>query len=147
MFLGRYNDKNQRKCVPCVPSCVPLQHNGTHAEPLPQNLFSQMCTMCTFARVRVRESVFFTGTIFIQLLNEKMHDEKVPRVREFILMVHMVNISLKALLCKPLLCVPFSANGTQKTAMVNIAFQVIDFNIENVCTIVLCGFFACRGVF
>jgi len=147
MFLGRYNDKNQRKCVPCVPSCLPLQCNGTHTEPLLTNLFSQMCTMCTIARARVRESVFFTSTIFIQLRNEKIHDEKTPRVREFILMVNMVNISMKALCCKALLCVPFSANGTQKTTMVNIAFQDVDFNNENMCTIVFCTVKQMQGDF
>ena len=98
-------------------------------------------------RSRLEVPYISTNSELEEYMNEKIHDEKTPRVREFILMVNMVNISMKALCCKALLCVPFSANGTQKTTMVNIAFQDVDFNNENMCTIVFCTVKQMQGDF
>ena len=146
-FHTQFNNKNRVKCVPCVPSCLPLSTNGTHPQALPHKTFiPNVYHVYHCARARVREK-FFNNISYLLYLTLNTSFKKIPRVRNIILMVHMVHISLKALVYKRLLCVPFFANGTQKTSMVNIAFQVIDFKIENVCTIEFGNFSAMQEAF
>lgn len=135
MFRIRYNHKNKRKCVPCVPSCVPLSNNGTHTQPLPHKaLAHHVYHVYHCARARIREN--FSHPLYFIHLHSTQPDEKLPRVRDIVLMVHMVHISLKALCSKAFQCVPFMANGTQKSTMVHIGFEHIDFKKFFMCTIV-----------
>lgn len=133
MFRTRYN-KNKRICVPCVPSCVSLSTNGTQTQALPHKLltiFVYHVYHC--ARTRIRENFSYLYIFIISKVFK--HFEKVSRVINIILMVHIVHIYLKALCSKVFTCVPLNTNPTQKTSFKNIAFQVIDFKIYNLCTI------------
>lgn len=136
MFRVRYNHKNTRKCVPCVPSCLPLLTNGTHPQALLHKTFiPNVYHVYHFSRARTRGN--FSHLYIFNQSNHKNNGEKFPRVRDIVLMVHMVNIYLKALLHKALLCVPFFSMVHKIGVMVHMAFQVYDFKNENVCTIVL----------
>lgn len=134
MFRAHYNHKNKRKCVPCVPSCLPLLTNGTHAQPLPHKTFTtNVYHVYHFSRARTRGN-FSQPYIFIKSKHTN-HGKKFSRVRDVVIMVHMVNIYLKALLHKALLCVPFFKMVHKNCLMVHMAFQVIVFKNENMCTI------------
>ena len=147
MYHTHFHNKNRVVCVPCVPSCLPLFSNGTHLQALLHKTFStNVYHVYHCAHARIREHLFICiSNLFNSSLNTSL--KKLPRVRNIILMVHMVHISLKALLYKRLLCVPFFCNSTQKTSMVNIAFQDVDFKIKNLCTIKFCSFSTMQETF
>ncbi len=136
MMLHTHSHNNYRvKCVPCVPSCLPFMTNGTHLQALPHNtLLSNVYHVYHCARTRTREN--FAASNYDLNFYFKNDLKKFSCVRDIVLMVHKVHISLKALIYKACVCVPFLYNGTQKTPMVNIAFQVFVFNVFFMCTIV-----------
>ena len=135
MLHTHFNNNYRVKCVPCVPSCLPFSTNGTHLQALPNNTFlPNVYHVYHCARTRTREN--FTSSHYYINLYLKYDLKKFSCVRDIILMVHMVHISLKALIYKACVCVPFLCNGTQKTPTVNIAFQVFVFKVLFMCTIV-----------
>ena len=118
-FRTRFNKKNKRICVPCVPSCVPLKTKGTHAQTKPCKHFTTFVYhVYHCARARIRES-YFLKYIFNYFLNNFHCSKKSPRVRDIVLMVHMVHISLKSLPVKVLACVPFFEKVHKKPLMVH----------------------------
>lgn len=128
------NYKKQLKCVPCVPSCLPLTGNGTHAETLPHMTFiAFVYHVYHCARARIR--AYFHERLFITASCRPQDSKKYSRVRISVYMVHMVHILSKALPVKGLLCLPFFVIINKKAPTINIAFQVVDFKKLNLCTI------------
>lgn len=136
MIMNRHFQKtikNQMECVPCVPSWLPLLSNGTHAQTaLHKPYIINVYYVYHCARVRIR--AYFQTTTFNTTLININPLKQYSHVRIFVYMVHMVNILLKALSVKALLCFPFFVNIHKKLTNLNIAFQDVDFNILFLCT-------------
>lgn len=139
MIMNRHFQKTykkQLKCVPCVPSWLPLLSNGTHAQTAPHKTLSiNVYHVYHCARARIR-AYFPTSTFNTSLINTT-HLKKYSRVRVFVYMVHMVNILLKALPVKGLLCLPFFMNIHKNALTLNIAFQVVVFKLIKMFTFVV----------
>ena len=135
-------NKNQLECVPCLPSCVPFSINGKHVQALSHKTLNAF-VYHVYHYARMRMCAFYIYVSILIKLNHSISLKKYSHVRLFIFIVHMVNICLKAICIKGLLCLPFFYNGTQKAETLNIAFQDIDFKLNNLCTIVY-GFFSYR---
>lgn len=122
MFHVRYKHKNKRRCLPCLPclpSCLPLKHNGKHPQTLlHKTLAPHVYHVYHFSRARIREN--FSHHYIFNYSQVKKHGQKKPRVREYKLMVNMVNIYPETLCSKAFQCLPFFFNGKQKRPMVNI---------------------------
>lgn len=135
MFRIRYNHKNKRECLPCLPSCLPLMGNGKHTQPLPHKaLAPHVYHVYHCARARIREN--FSHPLYFVQLQSTQPDEKLPRVRNIVLMVNMVNITMKALCSKAFQCVPFFSKVNKKGVMVNIVSELSDYKSVFMFTIV-----------
>jgi hypothetical protein len=145
-FRTHYNHKIKVRCVRCVPSCLPLLINGKHPQALPHKLFV-LYVYHVYHCARTRTCGVFYTFNFSCSFEILTTFKKTSRVRNIILMVNMVHILIKVLCEKGLLCVSFFFNHKQKLIIVNIAFQVIVFKLNKMCTIVFGYFNQLKGDF